>query len=704
MKIVTKEVLIKSIKAVSGNKQLCDVICYLVENDLWKDSCCGRELWGDTKDAKFWDSIGEENDLAFLYLSGKQYSNTLSSIKDYSFINETFYDSRYKCLCLSNLRKFPATSDNRPYGINFMQNGQPASLALIGANGTGKTSLYIGMEYTMTHHLSAARMRKIPETEFKKFITYGTESYDNVQVKIQTMDNLIFKDKENERMYKYQDSLPCFFCSEYDLIKTGESTPENLLKYVVSQIGFYELLKFKKYIQDKINTYTEYVEHNKKDMDDFLRVRIKLRDQKIHKAINEIVSKEKFSLFSKNIRELRPLYVGYLFCLKKCDIDTPLPRIDDSIGDTNTLDAPVLEDYINQFDDRARLFLECFKDFLNGYNSPEYQGLIDNPDINPSQLKIWIEEQRKRLSTILHDDTKPTRLRLLSYIQFDFEEKRQIISEVIFQMLTFMESEGTMFDFEAFTKDILSLSGADDEIKDLNKKITNHEEEKKIDRLKGYLKVKELLVDLEIFYANLDAVYQKQLEILEHLFKPYIEDILTFFALDGNEKYILSINGDRVDIKIIYKDVNGNEVSTKPRDYLNSFRYKLFNMTLKIAMAFSAMRLNKIIHPIIFDDVFYSSDFENRNRIEEFIARTYEAYEKFVREDNKNCPDLQLIFLSHDDIIVDAIRGGIHTLDGTQVKTPNVIYGRLFDYREMNKQEDIVKVGIHEFNNLYVKF
>ena len=107
-------------------------------------------------------------------------------------------------------------------------------------------------------------MRKIPETEFKKFITYGTESYDNVQVKIQTMDNLIFKDKENERMYKYQDSLPCFFCSEYDLIKTGESTPEDLLKYVVSQIGFYELLKFKKYIQDKINTYTEYVEYNKK--------------------------------------------------------------------------------------------------------------------------------------------------------------------------------------------------------------------------------------------------------------------------------------------------------------------------------------------------------------------------------------------------------------------------------------------------------
>lgn len=704
MKIVTKEVLIKSIKAISSNKQLCDVICYLVENDLWKDSCCGRELWKDTKDTKFWDSISEEKDLAFLYLSGNQYPNTLSAIKDYSFDSETFYDSRYKCLCLSNLRKFPATSDNRPYGISFMQNGQPASLALIGANGTGKTSLYIGMEYTMTRHLSAARMRKIPEAEFKKFITYGKESYDNVQVKIQTMDNLIFKDKENEKMYKYQDSLPCFFCSEYDLIKTGESTPEDLLKYVVSQIGFYELLKFKKYIQDKISSYAEYVEYNKSAMDTFLRVRINLRNQKIHKTVNEIVSNEKFSLLQKNIKEFGPLYIRNLFYLKKCDIDTPLPRIDDSIGDTNTLDAPTLEDYINQFDDRAKLYLGCFDEYLNGYNSPEYQEFIIKPDVNPSQLKIWIEEQKKRLLAILNDDTKPTRLRLLSYVQFDFEEKRQIISEVISQMLTFMKSEETMFDLEALTRDILALSEADDKIKDLNEKITNHEEEKKIDRLKGYIKVKELMTDLEIFYASLEAVYQKQLEVLERLFKPYIEDILTFFALDGNENYILSINKDSVDIKIIYKDVNGNEVSTRPRDYLNSFRYKLFNMTLKIAMAFSAMRLNKIIHPIVFDDVFYSSDFENRNRIEEFIARTYEAYEKFVREGNKNCPDLQLIFLSHDDIIVDAIRGGIHTLDGTRVKMPNVIYGRLFDYREMNRQEDIVKVGIHEFNNLYVKF
>ena len=706
MKLVTKEVLIRSIKAIKDNKQLCDVICYLVENDLWKDSCCGSELWEDTKETKsFLNSISEENDLAYLFLSGNQFSNTLSTINDYSFKNETFYDSRYKCLCLTNLRKFPSTADNNPYGISFMQDDQPASLVLIGANGTGKTSLYIGMEYTMAHHLSAARMRKIPESEFQKFITYGKESYDSVQVKIQTMDNLIFKDRENEKIYKYQDSLPCFFCSEYDLVKIGESTPEDLLKYVVSQIGFYELLKFKKYIQDKQSSYAAYVEYCKNDINTFLRVRIELQDQETNKAIEEIVSKEKFSLFSRYTKNLIPLYVKNLFFLKACNDDTPLPKLEnDSVETVDALETTILDDYINQFENKAKLFLVSFDNFLNGCNSPEYLELTKAADTNPSQLKIWIEEQKKRLSSILNNDTRTTRANLLLYLQFNFEQKRQIISQVISQLLLFLESEETVFNYDTFSTGVLAISKANKKIEDLNKTITDHEEVKKIDRLKDYLKIEKLLKDLNVFSASLDSVYMKQLELLEYLFKSYIEKILTFFALNSNEQYTLSINKECIDIKIIYKDINGNEVQTRPRDYLNSFRYKLFNMTLKIAMAFSAMRLNKIIHPIVFDDVFYSSDFENRNRIEEFIAKTYEAYEKFVREDNVNCPDLQLIFLSHDDIIVDAIRGGIHSLDKQQVKTPvNVIYGRLFDYREMNRQEDITKVGIHTFNNLYVK-
>lgn len=130
------------------------------------------------------------------------------------------------------------------------------------------------------------------------------------------MDNLIFKDKENEKMYKYQDSLPCFFCSEYDLIKTGESTPEDLLKYVVSQIGFYELLKFKKYIQDKISSYAEYVEYNKSAMDTFLRVRINLRNQKIHKTINEIVSNENLVCCKKYQRVWPTLYQKFVLSEK----------------------------------------------------------------------------------------------------------------------------------------------------------------------------------------------------------------------------------------------------------------------------------------------------------------------------------------------------------------------------------------------------
>lgn len=702
MKLITKEVVIQSIRAIKNNTRLCEVLCYLVENDLWTKSCCIVDsLEEEKKTINFWTSTQEENDLAYLYLSKEEYSNTLSDLEEYSLKSEIFYDSRYKYLCLTNLRKFPVTTDDRPYGINFMQNGQPGSIVLIGANGTGKTSLYIGMEYTLTHHVSAARLRKIPESKFEDFITYGKESYDKVKVQIYTMDNLIINDIANDKLIKYQDCLPCFFCSEYDLIKMGESKPEDLLKYIVSQIGFYELIRFKKYINEKRSHYKSYVEYGKTDLSIFLQLRADLRTQKILKSVNEIVLKEKFSLLLNEA--VRPIYIKNLNLLKNCTNDIHLPQFDDSIEGINVITPDVLEIYINEFDKIAKSFIQNFKLFLNKYKTSEYIKVTDESFINSSELKKWIEEQYTQLFSILKNDNEPTRIKLSSYSKFDFEGKQLIIKKVTNQLSDFLDLEKSQIDFEDFNNSVLSLSEVNNKCMELEKKISDHANINNKDELKDYARVKEMLVDLDIFSTSLDKVYQNQLAVLERLFKSYIEDILTEFALDKNEKYTLSINKNSIDIQILYKDANGNEVSTTPRKYLNSFRYKLFNMSLKIAMAFSAMRLNKIIHPIIFDDVFYSSDFENRNRVEEFIIKTYDAYEKFVRDGNKNCPDLQLIFLSHDDIILDAIRGGMHLSEKPDGPALNVIYGRLFDYREMNREEDIVEEGNSHFNNLYVK-
>lgn len=703
MKIITKEVLIQSLKAIKDNKRLCEVLCYIVENDFWKKSCCLEDSLDETKNPiNFWKSTQEENDIAYLYLSTENYSNTLSDLQDYSLKSETFYDSRYRYLCLTNLRKFPTAADNRPYGIDFMQDDRPASVVLIGANGTGKTSLYIGMEYTLTHRISAARLRKIPESNFEDFITYGSQSYENVKVQIFTMDNQIINDTPNEKLFKYQDCLPCFFCSEYDLIKMGESTPENLLKYIVSQIGFDELLKFKKYINEKRSHYKSYVEYGNTELSNFLSTRAILRKQNIIKSVNEIVLKEKFSLLFTNKEAIRPIYIHNLYLLKKCSSDISLPQLDDSIEGKNEIPSETLETYISQFRKTAILFIRTLKAFLNKYTS-QYKNIADESYINSSELKNWIEEQHNQLLSILENDDLPTRVKLSSYSKFDFEEKRLILKDVIDQLLFFWESPKNQIDFKSFNKGVLDLSEANNKCMELMKEISDHNQTNEKDKLQDYGRVKDMLDDLDTFSHSLDQIYQKQLEILERLFKSYIEEILTEFAWDKDEKYTLCINKNAIDIQIRYKDAHGKEVSTNPRKYLNSFRYKLFNMSLKIAMAFSAMRLNKIIHPIIFDDVFYSSDFENRNRVEDFIIKTYEAYEKFVREGNENCPDLQLIFLSHDDIILDAIRGGMHFVKNPNGSSTNVLYGRLFDYREMNRAEDIVTRGNNNFNNLYVK-
>ena len=77
--------------------------------------------------------------------------------------------------------------------------------------------------------------------------------------------------------------------------------------------------------------------------------------------------------------------------------------------------------------------------------------------------------------------------------------------------------------------------------------------------------------------------------------------------------------------------------------------------------------------PIVFDDVFYSSDFTNRNKVRHFIENIYAVHHKLFGKNEQQ--ELQIIFFTHDDLLLDAIRSAT-------VEERHVIYARLFDYRE----------------------
>lgn len=100
----------------------------------------------------------------------------------------------------------------------------------------------------------------------------------------------------------------------------------------------------------------------------------------------------------------------------------------------------------------------------------------------------------------------------------------------------------------------------------------------------------------------------------------------------------------------------GHETSNiSPREYFNNFRFKLYLISLKVAMAFYIMQKRKIAFPLVFDDVFDSSDFQNRLNTKKFIQKIFTTYGQL----NINSAPLQLIFFTQDEVIAESIYEGI---------------------------------------------
>lgn len=120
---------------------------------------------------------------------------------------------------------------------------------------------------------------------------------------------------------------------------------------------------------------------------------------------------------------------------------------------------------------------------------------------------------------------------------------------------------------------------------------------------------------------------------------------------------------------------------THPRAYFNTFRFKMFAISLKIACACCAKIIHKKNLPIIIDDVFNTSDFNNRQRMGDYINKIYVAYNN--KPQLKGYP-LQLILFTQDDFIASSV---FHGLEETN---ENVRLLRLHDYNNYSIDRDVV--------------
>ena len=185
--------------------------------------------------------------------------------------------------------------------------------------------------------------------------------------------------------------------------------------------------------------------------------------------------------------------------------------------------------------------------------------------------------------------------------------------------------------------------------------------------------------------------------ILNELLKDYTDDVV---GLSNTNILSENNNGEEISLfngKLVVKE---DKSEIEPRDYFNNFRFKLYLMSLRIAIAFQVMRTRHISFPLMFDDVFDSSDFTNRVKTNKFINKIFDLYKKLGINDNP----LQIIFFTQDEVIAESVYEGIISSAENPCQKPNAMFVRLFSVfpdSEIIKDDDIRIENEDWFYNLY---
>lgn len=116
--------------------------------------------------------------------------------------------------------------------------------------------------------------------------------------------------------------------------------------------------------------------------------------------------------------------------------------------------------------------------------------------------------------------------------------------------------------------------------------------------------------------------------------------------------------------------------------YFNTFHYRLFSTMVGVSIAMASRINTKINLPLVLDDIFYASDFENRATIERFIKQLFNLFEQYTPD-----LELQLILFTHDQLIFESAVKAI-----SKMKIKNIAFAKLFPYNDSKDKEDFKEI------------
>lgn len=590
-------------------------------------------------------------------------------------------DFRIRSLELYNFRTFPGTT--KPYGIAFTKDGcEPCSLFLVGRNGTGKSTIFDALEWIYAGKATNAEQRGIEtREETEAYLTYGFGKLEGitsneVKLKVRLKDNRILGDNWIKPFETRPLCVPALCCSDLDIERIakyddGEETT-NYHHFISSQLGYEELTLLQKKLEEFASELTR--------QGDIIRRRIELSDL-TSGDINMIRRQLAKTLLSPRWRSKEQMDLALKFAdkteIEKIKTETHPESFkegqpvefrrawDDLIGNVKMLQAVSAEAGVAGYQDT----IDTTESPTNIYESRINSQIVKLAAIYKRYKRAW--EEYNKDSEKHHEGLDKAMANLKSDYDFLAGLNHTQIPEQRSRLVAISAEQ------QSVGRAVAKLI-------------------KKLDTAIGHLFEKEELQDGgDAVFTN---IYPSQLT-------EFIRNILNNFK-ELNEEFVVNRKANSFQVSIRVTTNNNHQFSTSPRKYLNTFRFRLYAVMLKISLALYYMESNECVAPIIIDDVFNASDFENSVSLSAFVSKIYEVYQEVINSDKP----LQLIILTHDEMMANSFQRGVKMKSAKMIdkiksgakSDPEryFIQARLFHYTDAKEVEKTR--GIGPFMNLYL--
>lgn len=565
----------------------------------------------------------------------------------------------------------------------------PVHSVFLGSNGVGKTSLYAALEYLGMRKMNTAVVRG-----YNRLI--GNESNIHGKIEVDQREFLLrpqmdIKDSSiglycnhqaflldgNEIITKSKEKLVCdsFFCSAYDVEQLERC--QDFTSFFVNQTGlsdYYSCLQSLYYLHRYVAEFG-----NKDKM---------LIDGLLNTDNQEAIARLQFgiSLEAINVDAEGFAYIVYL----------------DDICNFNLSNQPLsqLIKLLNEASLKLRYEIDSMPTsswFILPIKQ-KYGKIIKTIDLIIRDLKKGkVSLFNEKIQFI--QDFNFFRSNLIKSIvgiktsvknSISSESKRLLCDSLISELFRLNEQK-SINDSERFKDNFWNSNEKTQFLEDLNSLIDYLEHHLIVlVRLKE-MKIKESIESLlsDSFALDNDSV---NINIAFKTYKDREQIIKEQTKIGFEREYVRKDVHEfiKFDVKILSSRGNlksGERIAVDPRSYLNTFRYKLFCVALKLVFLCISKEVYNINFPFVIDDVFDSSDFDSRLKLNDFTKELIDIHNNLLSEDKYA---LQLIFFTQDNLIANQVYKGLIA----KFEKKNVKLSQIFDYHECNHEKDIHNITL----------